>query len=343
VAGVAGIPADASAVALNVTAAGYTAPGWLTAYPAGQAVPATSTLNFDTSEYAMANGAIVRVGSGGQVCVAVGTVNNASSSAQVVLDATGYLPASAQVALLPTPQRVADTRTSGGPVAAGSARCFTVVGLDGIPADAAAVVLNVAAVDYHARGWLTAYPAGQAVPASSTVNFDTSEYAISNEAIVRVGSGGQVCVDSETVGSVPGSADVVLDVAGYVTQAGSSQLPMLPSPQRLVDTRASGGAIGTGQSRCFTLAGVAGIPANATAVVLNLTAAGYTVPGWLTAYPAGQAVPATSTLNFDTSEYAIANGAIIPLGTGGQLCVNVGTIGNQPGASQVIIDVVGYE
>jgi hypothetical protein len=58
-------------------------------------------------------------------------------------------------------------------------------------------------------------------------------------------------------------------------------------------------------------------------------------------YPNGQSVPATSTLNFDTSEYAIANGAIIGLNDG-QLCVNVGTIGGAPGNSQVIVDVTGY-
>jgi hypothetical protein len=53
-------------------------------------------------------------------------------------------------------------------------------------------------------------------------------------------------------------------------------------------------------------------------------------------------VPATSTLNFDTTEYAMANGAIIGLGGGGQLCINVGTVSSAPGSSQVILDVVGY-
>jgi hypothetical protein len=47
-------------------------------------------------------------------------------------------------------------------------------------------------------------------------------------------------------------------------------------------------------------------------------------------------------LNFDTTEYAMANGAIIAVGPGGQVCVNVGTINSAPGNSQVILDVVGY-
>jgi hypothetical protein len=109
-----------------------------------------------------------------------------------------------------------------------------------------------------------------------------------------------------------------------------------------VDTRTGSGPIASGTSRCFPVAGLAGIPADAAAVVLNVTAVGYSTQGWLTAYPAGQPVPATSTLNFDTSEYAMANGAIMRLGAGGQVCVNVGTIDSAPGSSHVILDVVGY-
>jgi hypothetical protein len=108
---------------------------------------------------------------------------------------------------------------------------------------------------------------------------------------------------------------------------------------RAVDTRTSGGPIPTGGVRCFTLSGV---PASATSAVLNVTAVDYHTQGWETAYPAGQTVPGTSTLNFDVSEYAIANGAVIPLGTGGQVCVNVGTVNAAPGNADVILDVVGY-
>ncbi|HEV7662764.1 MAG TPA: hypothetical protein VGQ62_04455, partial [Chloroflexota bacterium] len=183
---------------------------------------------------------------------------------------------------------------------------------------------------------------GQGVPATSTVNFDTSEYAIANGTIMRVGSGGQVCVNVGTINASPGSSQAVLDVTGYVTSAGLGSLAMLSSPQRVTDTRSSGGAIGTGQSRCFTMAGVAGIPSNAVAVIVNVTAVGYGTQGWLSVYPNGQAVPATSTLNFDPSEYAMANGTIMAIGSGGQVCVNVGTINSAPGSSNVLLDVVGY-
>jgi hypothetical protein len=111
----------------------------------------------------------------------------------------------------------------------------------------------------------------------------------------------------------------------------------------VVDTRSTGGPIATGTSRCFSIAGTPGIPAQVTGVVLNVTAVGYTTPGWLTAYPSGAAVPGTSTLNFDTSEYALANGAIVGVGGDGKVCVAVGTVNSAPGSAQVILDVTGYE
>ena len=344
VAGQGGIPSDAAGVVLNVAAVGQATSGWLTVYPNGQALPATSTLNFNPAAYALANSAIMRIGSNGQVCVGVGTPNGAPGNAQVILDATGYLTSSSLAAmpLLPAPQRLVDTRLLGGALPSGSTRCFQVAGQQGIPADAAALVLNVTAVGYVAPGWLTAYPAGQPMPSTSTLNFDPAEYAIANGAIVRLGSGGQVCLNVGTVNGAPGGAHVIIDASGYVTTSGLAQLPLLPAPQRLADTRLGGGSIPSGATRCFPAAGLAGIPASATSVMLTVTAVGDTTPGWLTVYPQGQPLPATSTLDFDPSAYAIANGAVLPLGSGGQVCVAVGTVNGASGGAHVVLDVTGY-
>jgi hypothetical protein len=344
VAGVGAIPVDAGAVVLNVTAVGYTANGWLTLYPNGRAVPSTSTLNFGTSQYAMANGSIMTVGTGGQVCVNVGTSGSSANSSNVILDATGFVPSGAltDLRMLPVPNRMSDTRLSGSPIANASSQCFQLTGVAGIPGDAAAIVLNVTAVGYATNGWITVYPNGQPVPSTSTLNFDQSEYAVANNAIVRIGTGGQVCANVGTLNSVPGSSHVILDATGYLSASGLTKLPMLASPQRVVDTRLGAGPIPSGSSACFPVAGQAGIPAAATGVAVNVTAVGYTANGWLTTYPSGQVVPATSTLNFDTSEYAMGNGAIVTLGGDGKLCINIGTLGSVAGGSQVIVDAVGY-
>jgi hypothetical protein len=330
IAGQGGIPADAAAAVLNVTAVTYAANGYLTLYPNGQSVPGTSTLNFDTNEYAIANGAVIRIGTGGQVCVFAG-----QAGSNVVLDATGYVPSAgaAQLPLLTSPQRLVDTRTSGGPIAAGTSRCFQIAGQGGIPVDATAAVLNVTAVTYTANGWLTLYPNGQSVPSTSTLNFDTNEWSIANGAVIRIGNSGQVCVNAGRAAS-----NVILDGTGYLTSAGAARLPQLTSPQRLVDTRSSGGPIPADTSRCFQIAGQGGIPANAFVALLNVTGVTYTAIGWLTLYPNGQSLPATSTLNFDPHEWSIANGSIISIGAGGQVCVNAGR-----SASDVVIDATGYE
>jgi hypothetical protein len=237
------------------------------------------------------------------------------------------------VTLLSQPVRLADTRSSGGPVQPGADRCFTVGGQVGVPADALGVVLNVTAVGQTGRGWLTLYPAGQGPPATSTVNFDVHEYAIANNALVQLGSGGQVCVSAGQTAS-----QVILDAVAYVTPQGLAEVPLLAEPQRLVDTRAtSAGAVAAGTTRCFEVAGVDGVPSTASGAILNVTAVGQSGQGWLTLSPAGQSPPGTSTLNFDTTEYAIANGALVHVGNTGQVCVSAGQ-----SASQVILDATGY-
>ena len=192
---------------------------------------------------------------------------------------------------------------------------------------------------------MTLYPAGQPVPPTSTLNFAPNAYAVANGAIMRIGTGGQVCVNVGTVGSAPGGSQVILDATGYLTIAGITQVPMLPSPVRLVDTRtaAGGGPIPTGSTRCFTVTGgTSGVPTTAIAIVLNVAAVNYTTRGWVTLFPAGGQLPQTSTLNFDPSLYAMANGAVLAIGAGGQVCVNVGTINSVPGSSDVVLDAVGY-
>jgi hypothetical protein len=328
---------------LNVTASGYSSQGWVTLYPFGQNPPSTSTLNFDPAVYAVANGSVVALVNG-QLCASVGTITPGVGDAQLILDATAYVPgaAAASMPLLSTPQRVADTRSSGAAVPTGSARCFTVTGAPGIPGNASAVLVNVTAVGYGTRGWLTVYPAGQTPPATSTVNFDPSVYAVANQTLVGVGADGQVCVQVGTINSAPGGSHIIVDTFGYESSAAASSFPMLATPQRVLDTRSSTGAIPTGTTRCFAVAGQGNVPANAVAAELNVTVVGTGSNGWLTVYPAGQALPSTSTVNYDLSAYAVANTTLMPLGTNSQVCINVGTVGNASGSAQVILDVMGY-
>ena len=126
-------------------------------------------------------------------------------------------------------------------------------------------------------------------------------------------------------------------------------------PLRLVDTRGGiGGVTGPvagGSTKIFTVAGAgtlaSSIPADAVAVVGNLTAVGWNVSGWLTIFPAG--VPYNpnadpSSMNFSGGAYAWANSFIVGLGTGntngGKVAVYVGTLGS--GSTHFILDITGY-
>jgi hypothetical protein len=115
-----------------------------------------------------------------------------------------------------SPCRLADTRVSGGAIANNGDRAFKVQNLCAIPVGAAAVSLNVTAVNSSTAGYLTLYPAGVAKPLVSTVNFKGGEI-VANGAIVPVGAFGSFPNADLRVfaGLAGGSVHVVLDVTGY--------------------------------------------------------------------------------------------------------------------------------
>jgi hypothetical protein len=114
-------------------------------------------------------------------------------------------------------------------------------------------------------------------------------------------------------------------------------------PCRIVDTRGNGapiqgGIFANGQTRTWMITGVCGIPPGTDAISANFTVTGSPAapPGAiLTAWPTGQSQPTVSILNFQAGQ-TIANAAILPLGTGGQINVAVSH------STHVILDVNGY-
>jgi glucose/arabinose dehydrogenase len=115
-----------------------------------------------------------------------------------------------------TPCRVADTRDatgpSGGPaLAAGTIRSFPVSGLCQIPSSATAVAVNLAAFQPSSDGDLRVYPAGQAAPLASSINFRSGAVRAGN-AIVPLGASGQISVQCDMPS---GGTHFFFDVYGY--------------------------------------------------------------------------------------------------------------------------------
>jgi hypothetical protein len=114
------------------------------------------------------------------------------------------------------------------------------------------------------------------------------------------------------------------------------------TPCRIVDTRYFTGVNGspglTTARRDFAIKGNCGVPTTAKAVTINVTVTNASTNSWLTIWPAGTPTPNVSTINFDQTAFALANGAIVGLSANAQDL----SVLNANGSCHVLIDVTGY-
>src|SRR5690606_40476799 len=80
---VAGVPAGAAGVALNVTAVRTSGGGFLQVWPCGATKPATSSVNFTSAGAVEPNAVLVPVDASGEVCV------SSSVATDLLVDVTG--------------------------------------------------------------------------------------------------------------------------------------------------------------------------------------------------------------------------------------------------------------
>jgi hypothetical protein len=125
------------------------------------------------------------------------------------------------------------------------------------------------------------------------------------------------------------------------------------SPQRAYDSRQAAYAVsgvmapntnrvisvadGHGENGAVTLANA--VPAGATAVQINLTAANMTAPNFLQVAAGNVTTVTASVLNWGPGDIQIANAVTVPLDASRQIKV---FCGNQTGSTHVIVDVFGY-
>jgi LPXTG-site transpeptidase (sortase) family protein len=331
--GRAGIPANATAVVLNVTATNTTGPGFVTAYPAGQPLPLASNLNPERAAQNIPNLVTVKLGGGGQISIFTLT------KADIVVDAFGYYtPATSAKAgrFVPAgPVRAFDSRNSGGPLPAGGVVNVPLKGFIG--ADATAVVLNVTATNAKADGYYTVWADGAPQPPTSNLNVEKGG-TVPNQVIVPVSAGG---VDVYTYGG----GDVVVDVFGWFTGPSANEstdgLFVPITPTRFLDTRTDANPLGAKQ-RLFAgwtiemgVIGRSGIPFSVGALVANTTIVNTRGPGFTTVYPAGTPQPLASNLNATEPAELIANHTTVPVGVRGVAFYS------QVG-SHIVVDVTGW-
>ena len=122
------------------------------------------------------------------------------------------------------------------------------------------------------------------------------------------------------------------------------------TPCRVIDTRGAAGptggpALAANTTRDFPVLGSCAVPTDAKAVAFNITVVRPTDFGDLRVYPQGTVEPLASVINWVTSDFAVANGAIIPV-TGPPATNNITVKCDMPAGStgtvHLIVDVTGY-
>lgn len=323
-----GVPGDAGAAAIVVTAVEPDGPGFVVTWPAGTPQPPTSTLNYRPGQV-VANSQIVPLGAGGRLSLL------SLASTDLVIDVMGsFVPSDGPVAagrFVPLePARALDTRTGARPAPGTTVRVTTAV-----PDDALAVTVNITTADSSAPGYFTAYATGAVRPTASVLNTDATRQTRSVFAIVSVSQGAFDVFTSA-------GDHVIVDVTGYFTgesaDASGDGLFVATDPSRLVDTRepygpAGGPRLWDGGSREFDVSGITGGPV--AAVAANVTMTDTEDAGFLVASAARTEPPATSSVNAVSAQRTVANAAIVGVSTAG---IRVSTLQ----ATEVVVDVTGW-
>ena len=304
VAGSNGVPSNAVAVAVTVTVTGASSSGYATLWPAGEAMPVASTINFGLED-TVSNGAMIRLGGNGRLSVF------SSVAADVVLDVTGaWVPASAATSgrfVAVTPQRLLDTR-SGSPLVAGQTKTVTMPA--GVPSDAVAAVVTLGTASKNAVGYFTAY-AGATQPLVVSMTVDRANSVRMTTSVVGLSSG-RLKVFSSAGGHL------FVDVVGYFTGSSASSsgdgLFIAMSPVRRLDTR-SGSMVAAGGSKSFTMSG--------SVAVANITVLrGDSDAGYATLFADGSSRPNISSVHSRVdSNQPVANLAVTALSSTAQATV----------------------
>ncbi len=335
VAGAAGLPATGlTAVIANVTAVRPTQPMHFTVYPGRVDRPETSNLNAVPGR-PVPNLVAMAVGDDGYI-----EIYNSNGQTHCLVDVFGYTDGRSNggAKFNPTaPKRLFDSRNGTGmrrgALAPGTAVDVQVAGKAGVPkVGATAVVVNVTAVNPDQPGHLRVTPTGRTPATTSNVNFAAGD-VVPNLVICELGDGGKLRMDATGA-----STHVVGDVFGYFADGGERLITM--APRRLLDTRDGTGApkrpLGPGRRVDLQVAGLKGVPAAATAVVLNVTATKVAGASHVSVWPRGGAEPSTSNLNVVAGQ-TIANLVICRVGE--QQSVS---LANPLAGCDLVADVLGY-
>ena len=230
-----------------------------------------------------------------------------------------------------TPKRLLDTRETHQPVGPEQSATLRLQGI--VPASASAVVFNLTGTNPTEATSVRATPtlAGDS-SGSSNLNLVRGETR-ANLVTVALGQGAPWTDEVQLVNHT-GTVDLIADLAGYYVNDTTGARFTAGTPQRVLDTRVQGGAVGPNGTVTADLSTV--LPSTATAVTFNLTGTDTTAATVVTAWPHGTARPTVSNLNLQPGD-SRPNLVTVAVGPDRKVDLN-----NLAGSVNLIVDVAGY-
>jgi surface protein len=304
-----GVPENATAAVLSVTATDATGDGYFTVWDCEDSAPGTSNGNFVGVNTIAAN-VITAIRPGALICMVTG-----DAAASLIVDTVGYFAAGSGFVSVP-PERPLDTRPIGKVQPGETVRAR----LSQVPAGAAAVV-NVTATRADGDGFFTVWDCEGSPPGTSNGNY-VGINTIANTVIMPTNARQEICI---TTGDAP--ADILVDTFGYLS-AESGYVPLRP-PARPLDTRPAKVQPGT-----KTVVPISNVPAG-SAVVVNVTAVEAIGDGFFTVWNCEGAAPPTSNGNY-VGISTVANSTITAVNSRSEICIQTGQ-----NATDVLVDAFG--
>jgi hypothetical protein len=321
IAGVNGVPADATAALISVTAVEPCAVTFLTAFPCGSPLPLASMVNANALA-TVANSGVVRLG-GGAVCV------YSSQATDVLVDVSGWVAPVGLGSTPVAPVRLVDTRPNQQqalPAAqhrlgAGDLLTVDLAAMAGFDPTTVAATVNVTAAGPAGEGFLSVLPGPcnsvALPPTTSNLNVSAGRNVAASTTVAL--GGGQLCVYSST------PTDVVVDLQAVHGANGAAVTAT--DPRRILDTR---------NSTRLTPGGSLPVELGTTSsAIVNLTAVDPSAAGYLTLYPCGSPIPTVSNLNFVIGQ-VVANRAVVSTAGLSRFCLYSSI------DTDVVIDVEGF-
>jgi sugar lactone lactonase YvrE len=190
----------------------------------------------------------------------------------------------------------------------------------------------------------------------SVAGFMPDDLDVGPDGVLYVSRGGAIYAVTgfEPSVVVPSTTSTTSSSTSTTTSTTSTTVPTPPGPRgdivplvpaRLLETRAGEktvdgefegqGRVGAGSTVELVVAGRGGVPSDASAVMLNVTAVFPGAPGFVTVFPCGEARPLASHVNYSAG-VVVPNAVLAKVGAGGKVCLYT------LAATDLLVDVNGY-